>query len=440
MSRILLTDHTNFIVIMFNLAQHFTKQPSYLIAFVVSSFLVIISIPYFLKQQKLYGTYFTFASQSRKGIAVLSSVLLVGLILYGLMPYISPPSNEMAIVLGNTRNSPNPTISPEIENYMTGTLLRHKGEDATDLSAAIKVISAVKHPVVVDLDSSKLKLREIGKNGSNAKRSAALNVRAIEDRLKILTPTDNNANYLEAIFAARDNVNEGANIIVVGSGLADSGDLNFSKSGLLTDESKRQEAIKTIKDKYGRDYLKNYNLIFYGLGDTAAPQESLSSKQKEIVRGIYKEVVRELGGKVEISRKSLAGESVKTEHVVGTTDTGCGNIGLVFDDDNLKFVTNEATFSNEAAAKESLNSIKLIFNKYSTTIQSIQVDGYIAHYSGPDQLSQQRANLVRKVLIDLGIPSEKIIASGKGYGPYEKDSQNRIVKVNIGRNNEQCDN
>lgn len=423
---------------MDNVVQHFIHQPVLAGAAVVSLVAVLVSIPYFLKQQKRYGSLLEFASQTRKVITGVAFIALIGALAYSLTPYQAPAASEVALVLGDTQNTPAPKLSTEITDQLENTMLQHQGESVDALADSIKVVSAVKHPDVIALDAEELKLREIGKNSSNAKRSAEMNLQALSEKIKNLAPTDNGANYLEAILEARNNIKEGASIVVIGSGLSDYGDINFSQSKLLTNEQARKDTIAEIKKKYGHNYLNNYKVVFYGLGDTAAPQEPLSNKQKEIVRSFYKEVIRGMGGEVETDTKTLTGDPVSTKYIVGTTDTGCGDIGLIFDDENLKFISNQAAFADAVAAKTTLSSIKNIWDTYTDTIQLIQVDGYIAHYAGSDNLSQQRAERIKKALVELGIPQDKINATGRGFGPYSQDAQNRMVKVTINRDNAQC--
>ena len=424
---------------MDNLIQHMSHNPTLLVVLVIAVLIIAICVPYFMGQQKRYGTLFTFASTSRKVFAGGSILALLGILIYGLTPYVSPPTDEIAIVIGNTQNTPSPQLTGELLETVENTLLQHKGDDAPELVDSIKIISAIKNPEVINISSSELKLKEIGNNNSNAKRNAQANVKALEEKINTLTPTDNGANYLEAILKARDNVEEGSKIVVIGSGLSDSGDLDFSKSKFLTNKDARTAAIEKIQKKYSSDYLDTYNVEFYGLGDTTTPQEALPTKQKEIVRDFYKDIIRKLGGTVDIKTKTLVGTSVATTYVVGTTDTGCGDVGLIFDDTNLKFVSNKATFVDEAAAKASLSTIKSLWDEYSDTVQSIQVDGYIAKFVGQETLSQPRADLVKSVLVEMGIPASKINASGRGVGPYQNDAQNRMVKINISRNNDVCE-
>lgn len=426
---------------MYNLTQHFSNQPTFFAIFIPALVVIAFSVPYFLKQQKRYGSAFDYAAQSRKNLAGIACAALIGLFFYGFFtPYTPPPTNEIAIVLGNTQNTPAPSVSGDIADAIKGTMLQHKGDPVDELANSIKVISAIKHPEVISLVASELKLKEIGNNGSNAARNANINIKAIEHKINTLSPTDNGVNYFEAILKARDNVKVGSKIIVIGSGLSDEGDLNFSKTNILTNEQSRLDVIEKVKTKYGNDYLDGYNIEFYGIGDTSEPQESLSSKQKEIVREFYKNTIRALGGNVEINTKTMVGDSVKTTFVVSATDTGCGNIGLIFDDNSLKFVGDKATFIDAAIAKNSLTTIKTLWDNNRETIKSIQVDGYIAHHPVLDNLSQLRADQTKKALVELGVPSDKVNATGQGFGPYELDTQNRMVKVTISRDSDQCEN
>lgn len=420
---------------------HANANPALAVLFVVALVIVLFAIPYFLKQSRVYGSMFNFASQARKVTAGISVLLVAGIGFYFLTPYVEPPSDEIAIVIGNTQNTPAPSLNGDVSDSIVATMLAHKGDESGTIADSIKFVSATKQPTVLSLDKLGIKMREISNNSSNAKRDARINIETITEKLSALPPSDNGANYLEAIVAASRNVKAGSKIIVIGSGLSDSGFLNFSKNTILTNEETRTSAIANLQEAYkGGDVLEGYTVEFYGLGDTVKPQEALSTLQKGIVGDIYKEAIRSLGGRAVVNTRTQVGSPVVTEYVVGTTDTGCGDISLIFDDNDIKFVGDKAIFIDKAAATKALSSIKVIWDKQRDTIQSIQVDGYTAHYPGAGALSQDRANTVKDALVGLGITSSKITATGKGYGPYDTDAKNRAVKVNISRDNNQCSN
>ena len=144
----------------------------------------------------------------------------------------------------------------------------------------------------------------------------------------------------------------------------------------------------------------------------------------------------------------MSGQAVETSYTVNTTDTGCGNVEMTFDDDQIKFNPDKTTFVDEAAVREALQRAKDFYDQYSESIESIKIDGYTAHYTSKvENLSQARADAVRQLLIDMGLPPEKLVATGQGYGPFEYnddesndsvDSKNRMIKLTIQRNAEEC--
>lgn len=421
-----------------NVQQHAAGNPALLVIFILSLIVIAFLVPYFLKQQRLYGRMFDFASKGSKGTAGIAVLVLVGLGIYLVTPYTEPPSDEIAIVLGNTQNTPAPSIDGDVSDAIVATMLEGRGEGSVPVAESIRFISATKQPSVISLNKNDIKLRNMSANTTNAKRDARLNIEALSEKLNGLGPVSNGANYFEAIITASRNVKEGSKIIVIGSGLSDAGDLNFSKTGILTNEDVRTKTIADLSAKYQPDDLRGYTVEFYGLGDTTTPQEPLSSIQKDIVRDVYKDAVRALGGKVTMNTRTQTGNPVATTFAVGTTDTGCGDINLIFDDEDLKFVGDMATFIDRAAATKTLAAVHDIWTNQRDTIEAIQIDGYTAHYPGAGALSQNRADAVKNALIGLGIPANTLTATGKGYGPYETDAQNRSVKVNISRDNAQC--
>ena len=124
-------------------------------------------------------------------------------------------------------------------------------------------------------------------NNTRAERDARNNLKAIERHVRSLKPAQNGVDYLEAILLAKQNAGPDTNIVVVGSGLSDSGDLDFAHTQLLHDENLRAEIVDSWSQKYGRAYLADRSVTFTGLGDTVPPQEPLASKQKDVVRELY---------------------------------------------------------------------------------------------------------------------------------------------------------
>lgn len=420
-----------------NWADNLSASPTKAVLLLATVVVVALCARKLLTQQRTYGTTSYASPIVRWGGAAAACLLILQAVLLS-RPYSPPPTGSIAVVLGNTQNTPKPKLSSDVVSLLRETMLLHKGETAEEVLSAMAFVSAAGNGQVMDLGD--LELVDIGVNTTVAERDAAKNVRLIEDRLNKAKPTDNGADYLEAILLAKQNADSGANIVVVGSGLSDAGDIDFAHSNLLNDEAARSAALKRLVRTYGRNYLVDSAVTFAGLGDTAPPQEPLASKQKEIVRDFYRQVITALGGKASVETRTQTGDPVTTKFTVSTTDTGCGDVGLRFGDESIQFVSNEATFIDEKQARQALLHVKEIYDDNPSAIELIKIDGYIAHVPAKDPklLSGARAETVLKELEQLGIPRNKLEAEGKGFGPFNVPTADRMVKITISRDTPNC--
>lgn len=430
---------------MQNIADNLARNPLYIVLLVVLAIVVVVAVVVVIRQWSLYRTLML-VSKVAPIIATAGLLGIVGVIGLTMQPYTPPAADTIALVIGNVQNSPKVKLTDEVAGLVSDTMAQHSGDDVTTLAESIVLVEASGVPSVVDINPDDLKA--IGQNSANARTQLNDNIETINQQVVNITPDSSGANYLEAIITASNNVSQGASIVAIGSGLSDRGDLNFAGTNILTNEDSRNRAVNEVIAKYGNQYLTGYNIALYGLGDTTEPQAPLSNYQKQIVRDIYKDVITGLGGRVMIGRGTMSGAAVETNYTVNTTDTGCGNVEMTFDDDQVKFNPDKTTFVDEVAARESLQQAKDFYDQYSEQIQSIQIDGYTAHYSSRvNNLSQARADAVRQLLIDMGLPPEKLVATGRGYGPFEYndkesnddvDSKNRMIKLTIQRDAEEC--
>lgn len=391
------------------------------------------------RSQRDYGTV-RYASAAVKWGVGLAVVSLLAQAVWLSRPYEPPPTGEIAVVLGNTQNTPNPQLRSDVSSLIEDTMLLHKGEAVDEFLDSISLVSAAGSSSVVPLDADDLGLVNMSINNTRAERDARNNVQAIERHVRGLKPAENGVDYLEAILLAKQNAGPDTNIVVVGSGLSDSGDLDFAHTQLLHEETIRAETVDKLVEKYGRSYLAERSVTFTGLGDTVPPQEPLAAKQKDVVRELYQEVITALGGSVSVDTKSQTGDAVKTDFTVSTTDTGCGDVNLRFDEQSVKFVSNEATFIEPKKARRALRRVAEIYEKNPTAVKVIEIDGYIAHVraNDPKLLSGDRARTVRDALESFGIPAQKLRARGKGYGPYKITTEDRMVRISISRDTPNC--
>lgn len=450
-----------------NWIDNLSSSPGALVGFVVTLVVFLVVLRKAYSEWKTYLSLEFMGWPSRIFGIGAAALLIIQLAVYS-QPYQPDPSDQIAIVVGNTQNSPDPAkvvSSESVKEQIESTLLLHKGESVDEWLSAITIVSAIGEPNLIELSAFADYFKKIRTNRSNAKDDVDANLKTITNALNCLSgsggtsgidcpadiepsPSGNGANYLEAILIAKQNVNPGSNIIVIGSGLSDSGDLNFSKSKLIrnVDEEIRAETIDSVVKKFGRTYLNGYNVTFIGLGYVVPPQETLDSKQRENVRNVYKEVINALGGNTQIITRTTSGQSVMTKFTVNTTDTGCGLWVGQFDEssegsnESIRFVGGSSSFT-KSGEDEALAALQQVIEIYETdreAVTSIKVDGYIANYPGWEKLAGERAAKVKALLVSKGVPSELISAEGKGFGPYDSDERNRMVRITVSRDNEGC--
>lgn len=400
-----------------------------------------------VREQRTYGSLAFLGT----GTKVIGGIALAALVVQAVQlsrPVTIPSTGQVAVVIGNTANTPRPRLASDVTELLGDTMMLHQGEPSEDLVASFAFVSATAVPEVLPLDGDELRLAGIGMNSTRAKRDVRRNVQALQEHLDALSPTQNGANYLEAILLASQNVEPQSNIVVIGSGLSDAGDLDFAHGNLLTSEGSREKAVDALREKYGANYLAGSTVYFSGLGDTADPQYPLSTRQKDIVRDLYKDAVLAIGGRARIDSTTQVGKAVDTEFVVDATDTACGELARTFTEDSIRFVSDQATYVDPAQAEKALRSLVRLYQRSPDAVRKIQIAGFIANESGApkigpggQRLSEDRAQAVLESLVELGIPREKLGAVGKGYGPHadpQRPELDRMVKVTISRENPDC--
>lgn len=441
-----------------------TALPGWTFLGVAGLVLVVILILKIINEVRWMGGV-EFMSKGFWALGVLGAVALGAAGFFLCQPYEEPvpPASAMAIVVGNTQNTPKAELPSSVEAQLTKMMLSHPNASTDELADLISFVEADGEPYTVELDASKLK--KISNNATQAKTDAARNIAAINKQLANIQPKTSGANYLEAILLAQDEVSDSESeedevestetsgkptIVVIGSGLSDTGSLNFVGTNLLTDPKVAEPMITKIAEEQEK-YLRGSRAMFYGLGYTRKPQEALKSNQRIAVRNIYKDLVKKLGGgmaKIDTESPSESIQPVDTNYTVNPVDTGCGNIELTFDDSKLKFNGDETSFVSQGDAEATMNQIVEIYNQNKGNIKSIIIDGYIAHYQSKHaNLAGDRANVVRNYLVGHGVPADKISANGKGYGPFgyndqeshdATDSRNRMIKVTFERDKQEC--
>ncbi|MDR0501211.1 MAG: hypothetical protein LBG97_08250 [Coriobacteriales bacterium] len=268
----------------------------------------------------------------------------------------------------------------------------------------------------------------------------------------------NHADYLEAILQAalivKNAVNDAADdatddatddaaddaaankiIYVSGSGLSDSGLLDFAHGGYLDDASlteetfieKLEELAKTesgvdISSAFAREPLKGCKIIWNDLGATSAPQLGLTEEQKGLLKNTYTWIFKRYGAEddnIKINNSGSHSETaidtiIDTIWTVDPVPVGKIIVNISYTEESaLGFIPNCPEFDGDTRCfldeeKADVELRRLAGLAKRNLDKTITITGYIAkirdhEWMSKNPLSRRRAETVESRLRDLGV-------------------------------------
>lgn len=342
--------------------------------------------------------------------------------------------DELVIVTGNTQNSP----APELD-FTQGELYKILGgvfyNTERGSSPNVSIVSASGNNRTIDYKTKyKVAQNVIASNNELKKLGKELNV-AIKS-----SPAEPGADYLGGILEANNlisNVAKNPLIIVVGSGYNDSGALNFAANDILNAYWQNAENINTILSQNRRTkegVLNGTSVYWYNIGDVVSPQPNMN-KYKEDIKDIYELTLNYLGaGRISLNNYTgvaANAQSVPSEYSVQQTYVDELKIGDTFSvNENVgQFYPDRDVLVNPSEVKEKLSSFAKRFNPASST--KLKLTGYIAFCVDDGQLGLSRAEAIRGILVELGIPNDKIETHGEPGSPPESPNESYTCQSNL---------
>lgn len=334
--------------------------------------------------------------------------------------------DKVAIVVGNTQNSPVPKIDNKSKEIIADAFfMADPNSDVLDLAI---VSASGDGSSMIDLGGD---VQAPARNMTATKGTLARNFDIIEEKMKT-SPSGDGVDYFNAIQKAASVIRGGTKpaIIVVGSGYSDGGKLNFASDKLLekySDARKVGKASEYISSLFAQDSryfgneLEKIDVHWVNLGQVVSPQAPLDD-YKMIQENIYRDAFNYLGvNKFEVGAGELLPGSVDTDRTVKTITPEKVEIkGKTFNIDEKvgKFHADRATLVDERSVKDYLKNN--IVNNYKG--EEFAITGYVA-ICGDGSLSSDRANTIRNLLVSLGISKDKIKTDGKPGAPITDPSK-----------------
>lgn len=182
--------------------------------------------------------------------------------------------------------------------------------------------------------------------------------------------------------------------------------------------------------------LNGVAVEFYGLGDVAGSQGTLSAQQVQWLKSFWQGFFDRTGANVTFHTDIVSGDALNNGHTVTPLAAAGAPTFVKVSAEQVAFQPDSTTFLDEAAARAALNGLaeqlkEAASGHYIVAGSTAQVDN--ASREGAQALSLARARAVRDVLVEAGVPADQFTCLGLGNEPTSvrnaNEPDNRCVYV-----------
>jgi outer membrane protein OmpA-like peptidoglycan-associated protein len=331
------------------------------------------------------------------------------------LPPCLAPGQPVAIAVGARSNSPNPDYTPSVLAALQSAINAHKAITIIRLDGDPKILFSRAYTGV----GANSQTRQANYNNYISAVNAILyNSSAQVPDIKAQVPQ---ADVLKALQIAASAVPPRGNVIVLDSGLQTTAPLNFA-DGLLGDDP--QTIVSFLRT--GRELptdLAGRHVDFEGLGWTAAPQPNLDTKYQGRVAQVWQDIATAAGASCAYADLlANTSDSVPGRPAVTVVQPPppppqsprpCSVIPLN-DTNNVGFVVGTTTFVHPSEARATLQRLATLMQSAGESVTLTGATSSEGTEASNDQLSLERAQAIRDVLVQLGIPASRITTYGVG--------------------------
>ncbi len=313
----------------------------------------------------------------------------------------------VTLAVGARANSPTPVLPPPVVGLM---------REAAKQSKAISLVRVDGSPTVAFQGT----FRTEAANDVARRSELDTFLKQTQDRIGKLLPKTAEADVLAALNEAARITPEGGTVVLIDSGLQTTGQVRFQDPGTFGADPK--ELVDYLTKRSLMPKLEGRSVVLVGLGNTAEPQAQLDPATRTKVTALWQTIVSSAKADcVEVIDTAASRTSVGTDVPVTAVPVPsvppfqpCGET-VLRDGDTVGFLPDQAVFRDPAAARKTLQDLVSVVN---TGRQRIELIGTTAK-AGPSEegrieLSQRRADAVKGVLVELGIPADRITTRGVG--------------------------
>lgn len=255
-------------------------------------------------------------------------------------------------------------------------------------------------------------------------------------------PNQKETDILSGLYMAEKHLSKSEadykKIIIFSTGIPTAGYINFNAdSTVITGDDKQVDSL--IRNLKVKNYLPDLNGIeiqWYNLCETKMPQTTPSRPNKVKIESFWTKILKSCGveeGNIKFDY-SILDSNDSDESVVYPSVTPIlfknETIEWDFPDEVVKFNPGEATFCDEDAVYATLKPYAQRICEAAS--KKFIIVGSTATYGDKEEclkLSLKRAEAVKKVLCDYGVPGDVLMTYGVGQNKVGDDLTKRVLDI-----------
>lgn len=331
-------------------------------------------------------------------------------------------------VLANTANSQGLNLnSPMVQDTVYETIRNY---------GYISVVNADGIPDVVFASSFDIDDKYKSASQERLDMDARSKTTNLITGMQSVIATDPEVDYLAALNLAVRSLSslegyDSKTIVVIGTGLSTSGVLDFQNNLISADPS---TIVDLLKERGEIPNFSGMTVYWQQMGDVAAPQQALTSAQRNTLQQIYGGIV-EAGGGTFVYNDIIANPvnegnsypavtpvelpegtpiSFEPEILDVEDNEDVFTEPVVLTEEQVTFIGDKAEYLHPEEAESVLKPIAEYLINNDVTILLCGTTAGDSNSAYTMELSQARAETVKQTLIDLGVDPDRIIAVGLG--------------------------
>jgi OmpA-OmpF porin, OOP family len=320
------------------------------------------------------------------------------------------PDGPVAVAASARAGSPAVEISPAVVTVLT---------QAVDRGDYVALLDTDGSPTVTQQGS----MRSSAKNSAARAKDDAANLSTIEGFITRSRANAPESDPLGALDIAARTVHaqgDHGTVVLVDSGLQTTGALRYQSDGLLL--ASGSDVVGALRSSRQLPDLRGLTVVLGGLGDTAAPQPRLDLASRSRVVDQWRAIVTAAGAScVHVDPQPLSQPSTAGLPRVSTVPVPRPaaprlprDRPVALREDTVGFLDDSAQLRDEAAALADLKPLAQQIRGDGHQVLLVGTTATAGTEQGRRRLSEQRAEAVKRLLVDLGVPAGQVRARGAG--------------------------